>query len=145
MIRVRTVLAAILVFSQGCEAQTWPGMPLGSSHQSGSPYVDWVVSGQILRRQPLWQPESGPPPLPLSEAVSIAKNETQRRFPQIKNLERYTITLDQVHPQQFRGLWYYKIEYLVYPEKFPRPFGSSYTVYLMMDGTVIEPTVRAEN
>lgn len=95
----------------------------------------WRVSEAALKKLPLWNPEEGPPPLPINKAVKLAKAWLISRGADT-NLWLYYIKIRPIGPGQYeyRDTYFYNIYFggvgIV---------GHYQRCIILMDGTIVDP------
>ncbi len=110
---------------------------LYAQQEDGSELV-YEIPQAALDGAPPWNPEEGPPPLAIRDAVRVAREDLRA----LGSEEEYTLTtigLHAVHGQEKIG-WYYTIEF--YPERAWPIFTYPKTVLVLLDGTVVAPYPR---
>lgn len=127
--------AAALIGEQPCAT--------GSiSRINGSWYQSTIYPSQ-LAKAPLWHPDLEPlPPLSPGKALALATRKLNGLFPNISDWRAMRVELEwTLKPDH----WYYEIQFVRGPES--RPNGGeaqSFAVNVLMNGEVIQPTVRKE-
>jgi hypothetical protein len=87
---------------------------------------------------PTWQPGE-PLPLDPNEALKIANDQFEEAYPHLRGVKpmRQSLTLRSVLVSDDRTDWYYDYDgYRMSPQ---RPPSRSFSVWILMDGTIWEP------
>jgi hypothetical protein len=104
---------------------------------------NWAVSNEKLLAQPQWSPAAGPPPLPISKAVDLARAWMKKRHPDVKDFAIASVTLAPSNAccSGATERWYYRVEF--YPiVGGQRLYGGHFIAVVLFDGTVVEPTAE---
>jgi hypothetical protein len=129
------VCAAALVSEQPCAT--------GSISRINGFWCQSTIYPSQLEKAPLWHPDLEPqPPLSPGRALALATRELNGLFPKISDWRAMRVGLEwTLKPDH----WYYEIHLVRGPESVPNGGeAQSFTVNVLMNGEVIQPTVRKE-
>lgn len=135
--KLLTWLPLVLLMCQPAQAQG----ERGRQYQSvGFGYGDSSVGYRIfeadLSDTPSWKPEHGEPPLALSQALDIARNNLPRF---VRHADK--LSVGKVDLQRFESdKWVYQV---LFNCGDGGDCGDSFWVYVKMDGTIFEPEFAA--
>jgi hypothetical protein len=135
--KLLTLLPLVLLMSQPALAQSERGrqyQSIGFSY--GNSAVGYSIFESDLADTPAWNPEQGEPPVALSQAVQIARNNLHR-FVQDSD----KLAVGKVDLQRFESdKWVYEV---LFNCGDAGDCGPSFWVIVKMDGTVFEPEFSA--
>jgi hypothetical protein len=129
------VCAAALAGEQPCAT--------GSISRINGVWYQSSIYPSQLERAPLWHPELEPqPPLSPGRALALATRKIKGLFPNIRDWRAMRVGLEwTLKPDH----WYYEIHFARGPESVPEGGeAQSFTMNVLMNGEVIQPTVRKE-
>jgi hypothetical protein len=107
-----------------------------STFYGGHAY-SYKISEEDLVNTPSWNPEKGGPPLSLRKAVEIARVNLRRFVKKADGMAVEKIELRQMGIET----WLYQIGFHCWKAECEDEAGNSFTIYIKMDGSVIEPEV----
>ena len=88
-----------------------------------------------------WADPISEPPLSVSRAVALAKEEVKRKHGKFDDFEVTAIDLRRVHyPPQLSDIWYYSVAFFPIIDGH-RIYEGNYAAVVLMDGSVVEPIV----
>jgi hypothetical protein len=113
---------------------------LYAQQEDGSELV-YEIPQAALDGAPRWNPEEGPPPLAIRDAVRLAREDLKAPGSE----EDYTLTTIGLHAVQGQEkvAWYYMMEF--YPDRAWPVFTYPKTVLVLLDGTVVPPYPRSRD
>ena len=111
----------------------------GSTFYGGNAY-SYKISDEDLMNAPLWNPAKEEPPLSLRKAVEIARINLRRFVKRADVLGVEKIELTQMGVEK----WVYEVAFHCWKEECEGEAGSSFRIYVRMDGSVIEPKITPE-
>ena len=145
--RAITQVVVILLFLSSFAAGDQPCARGTIDYINGKWYQSEVYPNDLLAT-PSWDPTREPqPPLPAGKAIELATTKLGELFPPIADWLVKTVTLNWSYKP---GHWYYQIffvENFLTPNRAERDSefeGKSFSILVLMDGKVIEPTIRQE-
>jgi hypothetical protein len=139
MNRLVCIVVGVLLYA-GASLGEEPCAVGSISHINGLWYQSTIYPSQ-LEKAPLWHPELEPqPPLSAGRALTLATEKLKHLFPKIKDWQVMRLGLGwTLKPDH----WYYEIYFTRGPESAgPGGEAQSFTVNVLMNGVVIQPTVR---
>jgi hypothetical protein len=125
---------------------------IGSAGSSES-FVEWYVSTNALLKQPLWDGFSTEIPLSAKKACDLALPRVRDQVPQVRAWGVEHIFLRNLfsggasgHMYSYPNVWCYQITFMpsdpVERESIKKqPTGYAMTQIVLLDGTVVPPTV----
>jgi hypothetical protein len=117
------------------------------SAQSASTSDSFIYGGNIyshkasewdLADAPLWNPAQGEPPLSLRKAVETARGSLRRHVRKADDMGVERIELKQLGIDK----WIYMVTFYCWKNECRDEAGLFFTIYLKMDGSVIEPEIK---
>lgn len=111
----------------------------GATFYGGNAY-SYRISDEDLVNTPSWNPAKEDPPLSLRKAVEIARVNLRRFVKKADGLDVEKIELRQMGVET----WLYQIGFHCWKDKCEDEAGTSFTIYIKMDGSVIEPEITPE-
>ena len=109
---------------------------LYAQSEGGEEFV-YAIPQSSLDEAPNWDPEEGPPPLAIRDAIQIARKYLRASGSATDHVLG-AVGLRWVFGED-DAVWYYMLEF--YAKVYPPPFYSDY-VLVLLDGTVPPPTPR---
>lgn len=107
------------------------------AQREGGEELVYAIPQSILDAAPRWDPEKGPPPLAIRDAVQIARKHLRASGSAADHVLS-AVGLQSVHGED-EAVWYYMVEF--YSKVDPAPFYPDH-VLVLLDGTVLPPTPR---
>ena len=107
------------------------------AQREGGEELVYAIPQSNLDEAPHWDPEDGPPPLAIREAVQIARQHLRASGSATDHVLG-AVGLQSVFGED-DAVWYYMLEF--YAKVNPPPFYPDY-VLVLLDGTVLPPTPR---
>jgi hypothetical protein len=99
---------------------------------------EYVVSSTDLLKSPLWNPDMRNPPLPVQDAVRLAKKQLSKLIGKSKEFELESVTLKSAGEQR----WFYAVKFNPpLPPHGLDGFQLPFTILVLMNGTAVEPKV----
>ncbi len=135
------IATSVLVLSLLVPQAALPGdRELGSTTEPDGTTRTYRVSYVALAKAPAWDPEHGPPPLPMARAIQLAREWLLKRNPKVDGFRPSHFMLERVSEGGGRQEWVWQIHFE--PRLGEHWLSSSgFEVYLLMDGTAVAPTV----
>ncbi|NNG02516.1 MAG: hypothetical protein HKM95_00240 [Inquilinus sp.] len=135
---VAVLLAASDALASGCG-----GHPVLSTTREDGTSIGLVISGEQMAETPVWLPEEGEPPLPLSHAARIALEWAEGVYTRYDSVHIHSINLRSYGCWSSRGpdlrsRWYYVFNFAPVIDG-NSVFGGGNFAAVLMDGTVIGP------
>ena len=127
--------------------------------KSGVTITEWYISPQTLKKQLAFDPATADPPLSIKAAIAVAKPNLIKNVPQPDKWHLDSVELDQIDSgksgetvpegwtNQLTGKWYYKLSFggiVDRPDLNLKAFAMTYTIYVLMDGTISEKRTRPQ-
>lgn len=131
------VIGLLLVSSNEVSAQSQSTS--GSIFYGGNAYSH-NISDEDLVNTPSWNPEKGDPPVSLRTAVQIARVNLSRFVKKADGFDVEKIELRQMGIEK----WLYEVAFHCWKDKCRDDAGSSFRIYIKMDGSVIDPEITPE-
>lgn len=102
---------------------------------TNSSYMAWIVSTNVLAKQPRWDGISNDIPLNISKACTLVLPQVRKQFPEVRAWTVQSISLRKAAPGSFPDVWCYEF---IFNEQ-----TNAYAdrVILLLDGTVVPPTI----
>jgi hypothetical protein len=94
----------------------------------------------IIEKNPSWNLESDPP-YPIHKAVDQAKEWIKQKYPKFTNVQIVSISLSPIWTHKFKDKWYYSISAQAGADLDGISASSFFSVMVLMDGTVVGPSV----
>jgi hypothetical protein len=130
--RVIVSVALLLLASAPAFSQEWMRL---TRYRDGYRYT-FKLTEEEIQKLPSWNPETEDVPLSARKAVEIAQSNLQRLMP--KTTEKWC--LDGVNLSRMgKDRWIYEIEFLA--EEIREDSDFSFTIFVKMDGTIVEPEI----
>ena len=102
--------------------------------------LDVRITREQAEAVPTWDPEDKQVvPIDLSLAIGLARDSIRDRHPGISEFLVAGIEMSRLH-EEYLNRWYYIIRFRPVLEGRPLQ-GGLYAAFILMDGTVVEPTV----
>jgi hypothetical protein len=129
---------------------------IGSAGSQNS-FVEWYVSTNILSAQPRWDGLSSEVPLSIGKACGLALPYVQKQVPEVQKWSIETVFAENLyrggetgHMYSYPDIWYYEITFMPTDplEKTKienQSFGYALTQIVLLDGTVVKPTIVRQN
>ena len=120
---------------------------------SGSAFVEWYISTNVLAMQPRWNGLTSATPLSPERACGLALTRIHDQFPQVSEWSVESILLLNLYKGGGEGrvfsypdIWQYQITFMPTDPKVRsqlqrQPTGYAMTQVVLLDGTVVAPTV----
>jgi hypothetical protein len=127
--------------------------------KSGVTITEWYISPETLKKQPAFNPAITNAPLSLKTAIGVAHANLVKNVPQPDKWNLDSVELGQIDngksgvtvpdswTDQPSGKWYYKLTFggiVDRPDLNLKAYGMSYSVYVLMDGTISEKRTRPQ-
>ena len=116
-------------------------LPLASTHRDDGSIISVIVPEAQQLASPRWSPEDGEPPLALSQAITLGLTWARGHYTRFDEVEIDSVSLSRIGCSDLRDRWYYLVHFSLKIEG-QRLFGSGNFAAVLMDGTVVPPTVR---
>lgn len=102
--------------------------------------IGLIIKPDAIRQTPQWNPADGSPPLSIAQAYRIALDWAQREYARYDSVSVGQISLVKWQHWRASNRWYYRFD-LVPMMEGNSLHGSGNWAAVLMDGTVIGPTV----
>jgi len=93
------------------------------------------LSDKDFANTPSWNQDDGEPPLSLSQAVKIARENLPRFVKKADNLKIREITLQSMGNNK----WFYRVKFVCFGMQCREQEVRGFTAIVKLDGTIIEP------
>ena len=115
------------------------GLILINTHMREDGGADaYIATRQQVSRIPEWNGKDNPP-LEVAKALALARADVLKDHPENEDLLLTSFTVHVIYADDFENRWYYTVNL---QKRIPVEGGwtsDNWTVYVMMDGTVIKP------
>lgn len=133
----RAIILALVLQSQITYAMD---MSVRTSTREDGTRVALYLHDEQVAKAPKWDPELGPPPFSISEAIAVAKAWAAEEYHQFDKVDVRQIEINDLGFRR-KGSWYYVISLVGYVKGMPL-FGGDLYVAVLMDGTVVAPRIE---
>jgi hypothetical protein len=135
------VIALALMFTASCEADGQCGAhPFFTTQKEDGTRVGLIATDADLARDPAWTPGSGEPPISPGRAYDLAVAWARANWKRYDSFGLETINLQTVGCDSSHKKWLYVVSLAPVMDG-NRLFGGSYDLGVLMDGSIIAPTV----
>jgi hypothetical protein len=127
---------SVVAFSQSIKA---------SGFHNGYTY-SYEIDDDTVKNTPSWNPEKEDAPLSFRKAIDIARANLKRFAPKADDKwEVYKVQLQRIgtnFPVRKNDKWIYEVEFYCFLGKCD--VNDSFTFYVKLDGTIVEPEVTSD-
>ena len=135
--RTKTLMSAALVglASAGVATPDFVAFHVPSTYKQR---YELKVTQSALDAAPMWPEDQPNPPVAARQAIALAKEKLIKMHPESASWNLRSVNLTKLDA---KGQWIYTV-YFEVPQRSPHLIPTPFDMIVLMDGSVVEPTVR---
>jgi TonB family protein len=117
-----------------------PGMVLlNFTRNADGTATVWQIEESRIAALPRWDPEAQPSPLPVPDAIRLAREWVRQRHADVSRFDLQYVTVQRPISATGTPLWYYHLAFSGSRSATPQT-GQVFPAIVLCDGSVVEPT-----